>query len=738
MAESKKTLEIRKIYNPEQEEKDKIRFVYDRKWAMEQSEMRVNAAKMWDKADKMWEGMREDRNPNDWQSNHYVPITQAAVETLLSETVEQNFKPMILPRGEEDKPKVSIIQHAHDYSWEIADGDLMEHDTLKTAAIRGTAIVQEYYRKDMRIIQNVVIDPDGKETIEEIEMADYDDLYAENVKLEDFFVDEFARGFSGSYQARDCIRRYIMDIEDFKTQFKGKIWDPFENAQYVKPGGDTNYYEWYKPPTGFDMSKRVEILWYWAKSPKDMLRIVANDVLIKDGPNPYKHKQLPFARAVAIKRLHSFYGKGLPEILESTQDEVNVMRRMIIDRNHLDIDKMFTGSSRLTLEDDDLIARPHGFIPGDGENGLKAIEYGDIPRSVELSLKHLEDDATISTGINPRAQSLPTVGTATEAAILKESTLKRIRLMMWLLKYEFLIPLTRLRIANILQFYSQPKLEAIIGEDLTEQQKQEMMQNDSSIVLNDGQLFKKKYREIRLENIAIDFDGQGNPIDTPQDGYSFFELKPEFFMPVARGGYDVKFEAGSNIQLSKPLMQQKNLEAYDRISQVALTVPDSYDIVKLTDKLVLESYDINPSTVKPKQQGQSDTEQRIAMLIDMAGMENNQMMKGIESSPTPYANPAHTRVHLEFMQSDAFQQLPNDSPIIQIFTNHIMGEIAAQEGRALAPNPASQPTPEGGETVPTKISQGIENRPGGMAQPKMKMTDAIPAKQNGSQNPLTA
>jgi len=83
----------------------------------------------------------------------------------------------------------------------------------------------------------------------------------------------------------------------------------------------------------------------------------------------------------------------------------------------------------LNLSEEDLIARPHGFIPTDDINAIKAVEYNDVPRSVELSMKHLEDDATIATGINPRAQALPTTGTATEAAILKESTLKRIRLL---------------------------------------------------------------------------------------------------------------------------------------------------------------------------------------------------------------------------------------------------------------------------------------------------------------------
>lgn len=41
----------------------------------------------------------------------------------------------------------------------------------------------------------------------------------------------------------------------------------------------------------------------------------------------------------ALWRLH------FDEDLESIQDEINTLRRMVIDRNHLDIDKMFLVSN---------------------------------------------------------------------------------------------------------------------------------------------------------------------------------------------------------------------------------------------------------------------------------------------------------------------------------------------------------------------------------------------------------
>src|SRR4030042_3550521 len=247
------------------------------------------------------------------------------------------------------------------------------------------------------------------------------------------------------------------------------------------------------------------------------------------GPNIYKHKQLPFARAVDVKRTHHFYGKGEAELLESIQDEINTLRRMVIDRNHLDIDKMFLVSNNLGLNDEDLMARPHGMIPTDDVNAAKAVEYGDIPRSVELSIKLLGDDATTSTGIDPRSASLPTPGTATEAAIVKESALKRIRMKMRLLEREFLVHIARLRVANIIQFYSQPRLEKIVGKKGTQDYEQEIAKLSTQGLLEvvNGQPFKQNYREVRLENKEINFDETGTPTEKASPGFTFFQLKPE-------------------------------------------------------------------------------------------------------------------------------------------------------------------------------------------------------------------
>ncbi len=750
---------IRLVYQPPDEQKYTLKYIYkDRFIAMQEGSERQDVEKKWDKWQKQWEAFRDPRTIDSdemWQSNHVTPITTSVVQTALSEMIDQEIRPFYLPRGIEKQAKTTLMQHIWDYAWWTANSDLMMHDVYSDILVLGTAITQEYYRKEKRIVRDETVSK--KQTVlKERTTYDYDDVYGEVVPLRDFFVDEKARSFDGAYAARDCIRRYVMDIDDFMLMYKDSDWDQFDNAKLVKPGGDLEYYEYYQPPHGIDLSREVEVLHYWAVKPYDRFCIVANDILIRDGNNPYNHKQLPFCRAVDIKKTQFFYGKGEPELLESIQDESNTLRRMIIDRNHLDIDKMFLVSNRIGLTDEDLIARPHGLIPTDDLNATKPIEYGDIPRSVEVSLQNLEDDAVIATGINPRAQSMPQASTATEAAMLKESTLKRIELKLWLLKKEFFPRMAELRTENILQFYPQPRLEKIVGEEESQeyQQQMEILQQQGLVETIDGEKYQKTYRQIQVKGSKIGRNAKGEINFQPQQGFSSFDLKPDDFLPLARGGYVIRFEAGSNIEISKPLMQSKDLELFDRFSQIALNVPNSYDIVKLGD-MILRDYDKNPDDYKPATATGDNTAEQLQMLLQLAQMENQMMYSGKEVPATPYASPAHTRVHLTFMNAPKFKDLGKDDKIRKIFLNHVIGEMMAQEYReqqgAAPPDPSSMggqqgppgqlpqgAAPMNGAPGAMNGAAGVTNKPGpgGMSQPSSSMGDILPSLNTGGSSQL--
>lgn len=720
--DKKEEPKIRQYYKPDEQEEKILRHVYDRFRSMKDNPQRKEAEDEWNNAEKAWDQIRhQDEQLEEWQANYYVPLTTGIVESTLSEMLDQSPRPIILPRSAEDKAKATVMRRAFEYTWDVADGDEELENVLKDCLIYGNGFAQEYYWKDRRIVKQLagVKKNNKKQSIEnynETEVFDYDDCYMESVSPFELFFDETARSINrGPYKARDAIRRYIMKLDDAKIFFSGDVWDPLGNMRYVRPGGDTNWYSYYKPPEDVDKSTEVEVLWYWARRPEDWLCIVINDVLIKAGPNPYKHKQLPFAMTFDVKRPHKFFHKGEPKLVESIQSELNTMRRMITDRNHLDIDKMWLISRNETYSEEDTISRPHGTIRVDDPANYKPVEYGDIPASVGVTLQELNKDAIRVTGMDDRLSSTSkTPTTATEAAIIKEQIVKRIASKLRRLEKGFLVDIGRLRTANIIQFYSQPKLERIVGEAGTEEFRKAVLEaNKQGLLENVGGIpFRATYKTIRSQDKALVPDERGQIVEKPSPGPNFFEMKPEYFIPVARGGFDIRFEAGATMPVSKALMAKQTQDVVNMLMPLA-SAGIGYDPVKLGDALIV-SLEKDPSDFH-KDEGEGNVQdQRDQMMIDLASQENAEVAQGRPIPPmgTPYATPSHTQIHIAFMRSDKGKALPEAQ--YKMLTKHAMGEITAQsmrgevagvtgEGQPPTPNqPGAQPP----QTVASPPSNG--------------------------------
>ena len=281
---------IRDIYIPNTEngELPDLTHVYERFYKMKMQRAGSGIETNWDKWEKQYEGYREPKSEDDWQSNLVVNTTAGIVESQMSEIIDQNLKPRYLPRCAEDKPRAIVMNATSDYTWEVGKADVELYKGTQQALVLGTGLYQEYYRKEKRMVQQFKnMGKNGQAVYTDTEIIDFDDCYLEHLDIRELYVDENARSFDGPYPARDCIRRQIMDYNAFKQFFQGPYWDMFKNAQYVVPGGrDTNYYQFYKPPQGIDRTRQVEVLWYWAVCPtpgrpnvSDSLIVVGDDLL---------------------------------------------------------------------------------------------------------------------------------------------------------------------------------------------------------------------------------------------------------------------------------------------------------------------------------------------------------------------------------------------------------------------------------------------------------------------------
>lgn len=614
-----------------------------------------NLETYWDRWEKMYEAWRPNRDDADWQSNIVPPFTTTIVERALAEMIDQTLWPIVRARGPEDVPKARLINYIKDYTWEIGDGDLQLYAAIKQALILGKTVWQEDYYQDKRkvkILKKFNPETNEEEYIEK-EVFDFDDVYGEMVDIRNFFLDPMARTINmGRYKANDCIRRYIMNFDTFQETFIGSRDDQFGVAKLVKPGGDTNYYQFYKPPEGIDKDNQVEVLLYYGRRP-DKKIIVANDVVIRDGPNPYNHKQLPFAEGSDVPRLNTFWASGEPKLLESIQDELTTLRRMRIDRQHMDLYKMFLVSNRETLDEDEAVVAPSRFLYVDDPiNSIRAVEYNAVHPTAYQEEKLLKEDGRQVTGI----ESPQTSQTATEAAIFKESTMKSLRTKIWLLSRELLTNIARLRVSNIVQYYSEPKAIKIIGQ-------------------------KKyaEYRQITTTDIALENTKEGQLVEKKKKGDNFFIVQPEMITPQY-GSYDLKISGEPTFPVSKTVQQQMTREFMQHPVFQAAIEAGYYDVGKSADVLS-EINEFDPDKFKaqaPTGEGQEPAVDQQEVL-ELANRENEQILQGNRLEPTPYAPRQHTEVHLAYMSSPDFKQTASQNT--QIMSNmvyHVKGEETEQ------------------------------------------------------------
>jgi hypothetical protein len=373
-------------------------------------------------------------------------------------------------------------------------------------------------------------------------------------------------------------------------------------------------YQYYQPPT--DVTKNdVEVLHYHNK-PDDNYYIVANDVPIRVKPMPNDHKQLPFFMLYGYRDPNNIYGKGLPRMIKSLVEEFNTLRNLRIDFQHMSHDKMFLVSDQLDVEEEDLIVRPHGMIQVSTsnmplQNYIQPIEYGDIKPSSSKDIEYIAEDIRRTLGVDDRVQAQQTGATATEAAILKEVTMKAIKNMIVGAEIDGLIRCGQLFTQTIQQYYPLIKVK-----DITKN--------------------KNTYHQIRLKDQKLAMNQEGQPQLEPNDGYSFFEAKPEYI----RGQFDVAIKSSPMPYVSKPMQQQK-------ITEMLMTMAQAQLLEEIDPKKAVEQYlKIHDEEPEDWMKVTMDTQAE----QDLAMEENNQILQGVPVPPTKNVSPAHTQIHLQEAQ----------------------------------------------------------------------------------------
>jgi hypothetical protein len=521
------------VYKPSEKEKNLLVDIYSK--FTDIRDERQTYDQYWEAYEKQWEGYFSDTIEDssrssfgDYRANVWVPMTYWFTMTAISELVQQNPIINLIPQSDEDIPMTEIHEEIMNASLERGQFIVQFYRTLLNAGILGDGWLHDFYRCDDREIKEITAyDPlkPGSVEYKKMKIHDYQDVYAEAVSP--WFVYPYTYAVDSMDSLNGLMRLYILDEDEFMSLYKNK----YPNAKYVKSASryvdeDTNWDWWDSSGLSYLGGNQVQVLWDYNKQ-KDEMNIVANGVLLTapDNPIPFKHKQIPFVHIPWVKRANRLSGKGMCETLEKLQYETNVSRNLALDQMRLNILKVFFINAQAGISEDQLQLRPGFAIPvqGDPRNAVFPLEYGDIKQSFYELTNMTQKDAEKTTGIAPELTGTPSANSATQAAILKESTLKRIQLQALLYYAEGLTRFGRLRLKNIQQFYQDPvKVEKVVGKDKVE-------------------TIYRQYRKLMLKNKALGAESQVCPecngVGTSADGMPCQTCGGQKFIPNPEGGY---------------------------------------------------------------------------------------------------------------------------------------------------------------------------------------------------------
>jgi hypothetical protein len=693
-------------YNPNKRQRAIRRQVYERFYLLQGDTRRKEAEDEWEIADKEFGLVTDEVDPNDWHSHLQLPDAFSAIQTQSQETVERKSRPHLQATEETDEPIQEFGNAVLTHNMNTTGYDYQAFLSKLNASSRGTSFRRDYWRTDKRIVKDPVgVNDDGTIKYEEKEIIDFDDDYTEWIPNEYVFVDEKAKHID---EAIDWIRREIINIDEFHRVY-GQRPD-FINTEYVIAGGDTGTTSTiFKLPQDLE-AEDVEVLHYENRA-IDAYWVVANNVTICDSPLQSKHKELSLAVDYQYRIPGQFWGIGIPRVLHHLSEERKTIRNLNIDRQKIIIAGAFLHNSNFDLDDEETTLEPGRFISVD-TNGqplnaaIQQVNMGDVPASYFRTEEILLEDIRRASGIDDRITVSNSATTATQAAIVKESTLKRINLISLTNEMDTVVRIGRIKWSNIQFYYGVPRMNSVVHEN---EERQEKVYRTISV---EGKKFsiKKEDGKTKLEMEDV-------------KGSSALNLKPELNRYLDKS-FNVSVDSDIFTPISKAIDQTKKTEMFSLL----LGNPETMALLDLNGATadVLKTNDISPETWLKTTTNSYDMEM-------LAESENMVMAAGQPLSGTEGATEEHTLVHLNYTKTVEYAELVPE--IQQIIMDHILqehdnnpatGSAADLLGGAVDPMSGGMMGPSAGQAAPFGLSpqttepqaQVADLQPTNFAQPE--------------------
>lgn len=397
------------------------------------------------------------RSPNDrdawvpearkkWGADLHIPISFRTIETVVPRAIANAPKLLYLPRTEQSREGVRMVQLLVDSQQEQIAIDLPFQAVMRSGHIYGLGAGKTFWDKktrQRRRMQMVPVQETGQPT--HVLGEPEDDLYFDDPRFADLDIFDLMWDPYG-YEVENCGwmgQQIWLSIEACLERLQNGSWNSVSaqglDAQTLQSlSGSNAVYEknWRArmEESGFNpasFNKRGEhiheIIEY--HDGQNVYSILDRQVLVASGESPCA--QMPFQIYRPTPLQHQFAGVGSLEPLEHLQRELDTLRSQRRDAVTLSL-KAPIAYDDTAVEASDIVFNPTGLIPVDGDPRAAIMQLG--PKSIDGT--GFQEEASIRTdiaetaGLADAADNTPggTTNTATEAQLVQASVGRRIEL----------------------------------------------------------------------------------------------------------------------------------------------------------------------------------------------------------------------------------------------------------------------------------------------------------------------
>ena len=566
-------------YNPSDKKKESIKYVYDdlesmrklrnQKWKhfnerslkyfIDDSQLRLNG----------FVPTRESQGKESWQSNFFHPVTKNKFKAMLAAVALDIPQTKVVAQNERlgrDANRADIMKHLIKFSY---DQDNKEEQIFFEAwetAEKGTVIVYDGYLKakqKRKIIKSY--DPTtGEIETEEQEVETDNQCVNFIVPLMNLYIKDWTI-FDIQKQPSLCwVER--MGVDEFQTEF-GK----YKNAGYVKTSNqltDKNEQDVYFKEFWQEREKDdepIEVIRYFNKG-KDDFKIIANGVLLFESPLILgkKKKWYPFAKTVFEPfATDFFYGNSLPNTLMGEQDVINALFNMSIDKTYKSmVPSLLIGNIN---KDDFDLEDPNSTID-------TKIYVQDIQQVKEIPIKGIDQSdfkmiEMVSRGldlssVDSNQQGVAGRGVTAREVVIANENAKKLKGILYMFLTSLWIQKIKLRIMNILVYYTQPKAEKILGE------------NEESII--------DKYKSFTVDNAELSDGSKGT-------------------LGIEIVGSEKELPSQNEVDIQEETQKKQSGEKYEKIYITSDYLDDwIYDIKVISDSIYQRESGITQLKIEEK------------------------------------------------------------------------------------------------------------------------------------------